>query len=175
MSLLEQQNFLARIFTDPELRETFWESPQQIGQENGLKGSEIIQIQNIVAKDLNFFADSLFRKRLSEAEKLLPVTKNALKNDFAPLFRNFSGSFQPNSIKKHLEDALEFCKFLQRQKANPPFVKEAAKFELARHKFFSDQKILSICILRYDIYNFKKKIRCAFWFRFGKKSGHFIL
>ncbi len=175
MSLLEQQNFLARIFTDENLRKTFWENPQQIGGENGLDLTEIKQITNIVTRDLNFFADSLFRKRMQEVEKLLPITKNALKNDFAKLFREFSNSFQPNSIKKHLEDALEFCKFLQNKQIQPPFVQDSAKFEQTQHEFFSQEKKLSICFLRYDIYRQKMKIGCAVWFKLGKKSGHFIL
>jgi hypothetical protein len=174
MSLQAQQNFLARIFTDESLRHSFWESPEKIGAENGLSQTDIDQLKEIVAADLNFFANSLFHKRLHEAKKLLPLTKKALNQDFSKLFREFSQKFQPDNIKKHLEDGIEFCKFLQKQSVNPISVNDTAKFEQTKHEFFSLEKRIAFCILRHDVFSLQKKLGFAVWLRIGKKIHHFI-
>jgi hypothetical protein len=173
MSLLEQQNFLARLFTDKNLRQSFWENPSKIGKDNGLSELEISQLNEIVSKDLDFFAESLFHKRLQEVEKLLPLTKKFLDKDFSKVFRGFSQTFQPKSIKKHLEDAIEFCKYLQNVETQ--YVKDAAKFEQTKHEFFSRQKLVSLCLLKHNIFNLKKKITIAVWYRTGNQTRHFIL
>jgi hypothetical protein len=173
MSLLEQQNFLARVFTDENLRLSFWENPEIVGKENGLDDREIVQLKEIFADDLNYFADSLFHKRLHEVEKLLPLTKRVLDKDFAKLFRQFSRNFQSSSIKKHLEDAIEFCKYLQQ--LQPDNIKNTAKFEQTKHEFFSYQKRFSICFLRHDVFNQSGRFRLAVWYRIGNKTRHFIL
>lgn len=175
MSLLEQQNFLARAFTDENLRHSFWENPEKIGTENGLDAAEIVQLKEIIADDLNYFADSLFHKRLHEVEKLLPLTKRVLDKDFTQQFRRFSQTFQPSSVKKHLEDAIEFCKYLQSQQIEQSSAKDTARFEQTKHEFFSREKNFSYCILRHDVFSQKKKLRIAVWYRIGKESRHFIL
>ena len=175
MALLEQQNFMARIFTDENLRQSFWENPEKIGQEHGLSEIEVAQMKEIIPDDLNFFADSLFHKRFHEVEKLLPLTKKSLGNEFLKIFREFSNQFQPVTVKKHLEDAIQFCKYLQSQKIEPMYAKDSAKFEQTKHEFFSEGKFLSFCLLRYNVYNSKKKLGFAVWYRIGNRSHHFIL
>ena len=175
MSLLEQQNFLARIFTDENLRRSFWENPEIIGKENGLDVEDIAQLKEIVADDLNYFADSLFHKRLHEVEKLLPLTQKALGEDFSKHFRQFSQNFQSSSVKKHLEDAIEFCKYMQLQQFEKSYSKDTAKFEQTKHEFFSLQKHLSGCFLQHDIFSQTKKISVAVWYRIGTRTRHFIL
>lgn len=166
---------MARIFTDESLRHSFWLNPEETGRENGLNENEISQLKEIIPADLNFFADSLFHKRLHEVEKLLPLTKKALGKDFSTLFRGFSNNFQPETVKKHLEDAIEFCKYLQTHKVEPVYTKDTAKFEQAKHEFFSLQKRLSFCVLRHNVLNSKKKLGLAIWCRTGNRVHHFIL
>ncbi len=175
MSLLEQQNFLARIFTDESLRLDFLAEPEQIGLENGLSGEDIAQLREIIPDEINFFANSLFHKRLHEVEKLLPLTKKALGKDFAKHFREFAQTYQPQTVKKHLEDSIEFCKLLQSKPVEPISAKDTAKFERTKHEFFSLQKCLSIIFLRHDVFSLEKKIGLAVWYRIGKNTHHFIL
>lgn len=173
MGLLEQQNFLARLFTDKSLRQSFWENPSKIGEENALSELEILQLKKIISNDLDFFAESLFYKRLHEVEKLLPLTKKFLDREFSNTFREFSQTYQPKSIKKHLEDAIEFCKYLQT--VDKPALKDAAKFEKTKHEFFSQQKLISFCLLKHNIFKLKKKLTLAVWYRIGNQTRHFIL
>ncbi len=186
MSLQEQQNFLARLYTDAQLRRAFLYAPENIGAENNLNEKEIAEIAEIMPEELNFFADSLVWKRLREVEKMLPLTRQTLGGDFTGLFREFSQKFNPLTVKKHLEDAIEFCKYVQKQEVSE-FVKNAAKFERSKHKFFGYGKRFVICKLDFDIReifrtetmpqgeNPKKKIKIAVWIRIGKKNKHFLI
>lgn len=175
MSLLEQQNLLAKMFVDKDLRESFWREPNEVGEEFNLTSEEISQLQQIVENDLNYFAESLFHKRLHEVEKLLPLTKKVLEKDFKDLFREFSNQFQPVSIKKHLEDAIEFCRYLQSNEFENLYAKDVAKFEQTKHEFFSLEKSFSFCFLRRDIFSNKKRPILAIWYRSGNQAHHLIL
>lgn len=111
MSLLQQQNFLARLYTDEKLRRDFLSEPEKTGRENNLNECEIADLKAVLPDEMSFFADSLFWKRLREAERFLPLTKDFLGENFTKLSKIFSQNFNPQSIKKHLEDAFEFCGF----------------------------------------------------------------
>ena len=58
MSLLEVQNFTARIYTDENLRRKFLAAPEQTGRENNLSEKEIAELAAVFPEELNFFADS---------------------------------------------------------------------------------------------------------------------
>lgn len=174
MGLREQQNFLAKLFTDENLRISFYENPEITGQENDLSEIEIIQLKGIIAADLDFFAESLINKRLHEAKKLLPLTEKILSLDFDEFFQYFSNQFQPTSVKKHLEDAIEFCKYLQLQQVENIYLKDTAKFEQTKLEFFQKEKSFSFCILRRNIFTAKKRPCVAIWYRSGNHSHHLI-
>lgn len=182
MSLLEQQKFLAQLFTNESLRHSFWENPHKIGVENDLNDEEIKQIKKIIEKDFNFFADSLYFKRLQDVEKLLPIVQKILgKQKFQQDFRMFSNSFLPKTVKKHLEDAIQFCKFLQLKNLLNEWQKEIVKFESAKLQFFGYQKRFVFLILHYDLsktvenlaFEPEKKLGFAIWFRIGKTIKHY--
>jgi hypothetical protein len=186
MSLQKQQDFLARLFTDEDLRQNFLSEPEKIGAKNGLSETEIDDLKTVLPEQLNFFADSLYWKRLREVEKLLPLTQKVLGEDFDNLFREFSQNFNPQSVKKHLEDAFEFCELLQKQNISE-LSKNAAKYEQAKLEFFGYGKQFIFCKLDFDVKKFsredaktqsatqEKKRKIAVWIRFGKKVKHFYL
>ncbi|HKP70898.1 MAG TPA: hypothetical protein VJV05_16535, partial [Pyrinomonadaceae bacterium] len=111
MSLLEQQHILARLYTDADFRHRFLKDPTKIGAESGLHANEIAEIASI-APELKFFSESLIAKRLNEAAKMLPVLRRLLAAKFHPAFVAFAPTFNPRSLKKHFEDAIEFCSFI---------------------------------------------------------------
>lgn len=182
MSLKEQQNFLARLYTDNNLRRAFLSEPGKIGQENELTEDEISELAAVLPEELNFFAESLFWKRLREVEKFLPLTKQILEENFARYFRDFSQNFNPQSIKKHLEDAIEFAKFLTAAEISD-LAKTAAKFEKSRLEFISSEKRFVICKLDFDIrklhensaLNLQRKTKFAVWIRVGNQIRHFVI
>jgi hypothetical protein len=187
MSLLEQQNFLAKLYTNERLRRDFILEPQRIGHEYALTASEIMEISQVFHEEITFFAESLFRKRMNEAAKYLPLTKQILDHDFETLFREFSETYQPKTIKKHSEDANHFCLFIQKNESVEDILKDAAKYEAAKLKFFVEGGNFVFCRVHFDLTeisrkiarqqksNYKNKTKIAVWIRLGKKIKHFVL
>jgi hypothetical protein len=186
MSLQEQQNLLAKLYTDAKFRRAFLSQPEKIGAENGLSEAETQEISEVMPEELEFFADSLFWKRLREVEKFLPLTRKVLDEDFPIHFREFSQSFNPQTVKKHFEDAFGFCRFLQKQKISD-FAENTAKFEQAKLEFFGRERRFVICRLDFDFKNFtlsddnpkfeipERKKKIAVWLRIGKRTRHFFI
>lgn len=170
MSLLDVQNFLARIYTDENLRREFLSAPGEIGRANNLNETEIAELAEVFPEELNSFAESLFYKRLREVEKFLPLTKQLLEQDFEKHFRLFAGSYLPSTVKKHLEDAVEFCSYLQKNNCISDVAKNTAKFEQARLEFFAYEQRLVVKIFDYDINTKQKRKHLAVWLRIGGRN-----
>jgi hypothetical protein len=187
MSLLEQQNFLARLYTDENLRRAFLSSPEEIGKENNLDEKEIAELAAVLLGELNFFADSLFWKRLREVEKMLPLTRRFSAERFEKHFREFSQNYQPNSIKKHLEDAIEFVNFINKGEKEDIWIKDLARFEQAKLEFNGYGKNFVFRVFDFDVkeihrrdaetqnFELKRKKTFALWLRIGKRVKHFII
>ncbi len=173
MNLQKQQDFLARLFTDESLRRNFLNDAKKIGVENGLTESDIAALENVLPEQLDFFADSLFWKRLREAEKFLPETKNNLKENFTNLFREFSRNFNPQTVKKHLEDAHRFCEFLLKKPDLNSDLKTVIKFEKSKLEFFGFEKRIVICRFPKTFQSTDKPKRLSVWLRFNGKIHHF--
>jgi len=185
MSLLDVQNFTARLYTDENLRREFLSAPDDIGKINNLSGKEIAELAAVLPAELNFFADSLRWKRQREVEKLLPLTKKALGENYEKQFREFANQFTPASIKKHLEDAVRFAKFLQTKEMKPVWTRDVAKYERTKLEFNAHQKRFVFRLFDYDIEEisrqnaeprkeFNRKKTFAIWLRFGKQTRHYI-
>lgn len=169
MSLQETQNFLSRIYTDEKFRRAFLAEPEKIGWQFGLSETEISELAKILPEELNFFAESLFYKRLREAEKFLPLTKEGLEKDFEIYFREFAGRFNPVSIKKHYEDAVEFCKFLRKKSIEPKWARDATKFEQAALEFGADKKYFVFKLFDYDLKTKQKRKNFRCWLKIGNR------
>ncbi|HLM61143.1 MAG TPA: hypothetical protein VK308_10080, partial [Pyrinomonadaceae bacterium] len=158
----------------------------RVGKENHLTEKEILELAEILPAELNFFAESLFWKRLREVEKLLPETKRILAADFENYFREFADQFTPESIKKHLEDAIEFANFLQTKEIAAVWAKDTAKFEQAKLEFNGYEKRFVFKMFDYDVREIfshnaektesviKKRKTFTLWLRIGEKARHFI-
>jgi hypothetical protein len=181
MSLAKIQALLARLYTDAELREHFLLEPEKVCAENDLIGSEVEQIAQILPEELSFFAESLFYKRLREVEKLLPRTKEILSADFEKYFREFSNGFLPATIKKHLEDAVQFADFLLKQELKSAWLKDLTRYEQANLIFNGFGKKFLIRRFNFNIKEIspkspqaQRKSSVAVWFRIGGKTRHFV-
>ena len=186
MGLLEQQNFLAKLYTDDNFREKFISEPEEFGKKHKLNVNEIDEISEILPDEIIAFADSLFYKRLREVERFLPWTRKELGAKFEREFREFIIGFNPQSVKKHLEDAIEFAKFLQLRKLNPTWLKDIIKLEQSKLEFAGFGKRLIIKKFDFDVRDFyptnnetkqelNKRNTFAIWLRFGKTHKHFII
>jgi hypothetical protein len=183
VSLLEQQNTLARLLTDPLFRERFLAEPSPNGLSLGLSEAETEELVEIAQRDLAMFAESLVWKRLREAEKLLPLTRRVAGESFRTLFFEFAPTFNPQAIRKHYEDAVQFCRFLEGRGDGP--LGDAARFERTRLVFFNEVRPAAFCRLRYHLSTLpgnnaapmrRKRPAAAVWLRIGKKRVfHFVI
>jgi hypothetical protein len=181
MPLAQTQKLLARLYTDENLRRKFLSEPDKIGREFNLTDDEIAELASVMPEELNFFADSLFYKRLREVEKLLPQSKKALSDDFEKRFREFSNTFLPTSIKKHLEDAVQFSDFLIEQKIKQIWLKDLIRYEQANLIFNGYGKTFLIRRFAFDVKGIsrkgakaQRKLTIAVWLRIGGKIRHFV-
>lgn len=183
MPLHDQQNFLAKLLTDDGLRASFLQNPDDTGRKEGMAEGDLATLKAINPDDLDFFAVSLVNKRLGEVEKLLPFSLQAIgKKKFREMFKEFSDGYVPEGIKKHLEDALEFGRLLQRHKDGRDWQRDAIKFDTANLLFYSGRKNLLIRVLRYDLAFGERRLRkhpfrklqVALWIRFGAWARHFV-
>jgi len=177
---------LVRLVTDPEYRNEFLNKPGEIGNEAGISSDELEDIVAILPSELNFFSNSLIWKRQREVKKKLPLVHSILSTDFESAFQEFAGKYNPKMVNNHLEDAMEFCKFLERRHDSADSVKDAAKFERTKLEFFGFAKKLSICFSAHDfrglsslparseIRSLKKRRSFAVWLHLGRRIFHFI-
>lgn len=184
MGLKEQQNFMARLFTDEGLRHSFLGSPEKIATQNGLSESDISALKGLLPKELDFFAESLIHKRLHEVEKMLPLTVQALgKKKFGSHFEQFAETLYPETIKKHLEDSVKFSAYLLSKHLDKPWQKDVINFERAGILFHGYERRFTFKIMRYDFLspNSEERLRkepwerltFMLWIRVGKWKRHF--
>lgn len=57
-------------------------------------------------------------------------------------------NFNPQGIKKHLEDAVGFCKFPQKQDISE-IARNLVRFEQKKFEFFGYRKKFTVCLLNY--------------------------
>ena len=186
MGLQEQQNVLARLYTDPEFLREFIDLPHRTGVDAGLSSDEASDIAAISRDELSFFSESLYWKRRREVEKLLPLVRRSLSADFDPKFREFAVSFNPTTVKKHLEDALGFCEFLGSALATSDLTRDAAKFERKRLSWLNSVDRWSFCTLNHDFRNaltpasgagcfdLPRRRSIAVWLRIRGRVYHFV-
>ncbi|MEC4803567.1 MAG: hypothetical protein SAJ12_11110 [Jaaginema sp. PMC 1079.18] len=130
MSLDILQQVLARLYTDTEFRQRFFDNPEIIGQEFCLNAEQVQQLQELRSPQINFFARSLQQKRLQAACSLLPLTYRALESQFSQLFGQYAPTYTPGGIKKHRQDAVMFCNFLSQIAAlDSPWMRDLAEYE----------------------------------------------
>ncbi|MBD2576213.1 hypothetical protein [Oscillatoria sp. FACHB-1406] len=119
-NLAKTQQFLARLYTNRQLREDFFTNPPDVARKWGIEEGSIQQLSTLDRAQVEFFASSLISKRLNQVSKFLPLTQKALGRDFSRLFVDYAETYSPSGIKKHWQDALAFCDFLQQT----PFEKD---------------------------------------------------
>jgi hypothetical protein len=156
MGLAEIQNVLARLYTDSELRGRFIKDGLTVGRELGLDEKEAELFSQISSDELSFFSDSLVWKRLNEVEKLLPLTRKILGEQFKELFQTFAPTYNPHKIKKHLEDAIAFCDYLQKSTATD-WVLDLIRLEQSRLEFNGMNRKIIVKRFRYDVFEITKK------------------
>ena len=187
MGLREQQDLLARLYTDPELFSRFEAEPESVATKFQLTETEIHDLSALAGPEVKWFADSLIWKRFREVEKLLPTSSWLIGEKFEPLFREFSCEFNPTSVKKHLEDALAFTDWLLRGNHLDPLPADVLRFESTRLRHNAEGRRFSACRLSHDvrpIFDFGRpgsgndilpRRSIAIWLNAGKRTRFYFL
>lgn len=115
MSLMQQQQVLARLLTDPEFRAHFEQDGPATLASLGLELKDREALLALAQKQLQLFAESLLQKRLHMVQKLLPRSYELMGETFRDLFRRYASQPIPDTSQKHLHDALQFVRFLRRE------------------------------------------------------------
>ena len=120
------------------------------------------------------FATSLKRKRLGEVRELLPRSAKALNKDFSKFFWQCAETYNPQGIKKHLDDAIAFATYIEKMNnIEPEWILDLVKYEKAWLEAAEPNQRL---IVRYFLYaiddNFQvlKQPFLAVWFRLSPKG-----
>ena len=187
MGLKEQQDLLARLYTDIELQEDFARGPDVVGERFGLKAGETRDLSAIAEGEIRWFSDSLYWKRLREVTKLMPVSSWYIGVEFGSLYREFSRGYRPASAKKHLEDAPMFAKWLATGRHLDPLAVDVIRFESARLRHGGEGRRLTTCHLKHDvrplfdyggpdaIHDVRRRRSIAVWVGTGRRTRMFFL
>lgn len=184
MGLKEQQDILARLYTDPAFADEFFSDPISAAREHSLSKDEADSIAASAGEEIRLFAGSLIAKRLREVEKLLPFSRKILGEGFVDLFGRHAALFNPASVKKHLEDAIEFSEFANKDASTDRLAQDVIAFEIAKLKHFATGRRLTVCSLRHDIrpildgraaHLARKRRTLAIWLRIKEKQRFFFI
>ena len=133
MSVLEVQQLLARLYTEPRLLEEYLADPDGFAFKYATGEPEFLR--QIDRTQLEFFAVSLRSKRAGEVKKLLPMTVQVLGDKFGDEFERYASTAIPSGEKKHLADSMAFCEHLIACAGIlDRFTVEAASFELLDYR-----------------------------------------
>jgi len=151
MALQQQQDLLARLYTDPKFRLQFLSEPTSFADDLGLSDEDASALAKAAGYEVRWFADSLVNKRLRDVRKLLPLVGQEVgTKEFERRFREFADRYSPISVKKHLEDALAFSDDLGSDALVEGRVREVARFESRRLRHGAFGRRISFCFLRSD-------------------------
>lgn len=155
MGLARLQDFLAELYTSPDLRKRFFAEPLATCESCGLTADEATALSGVSQVQVEFFARSLRRKRVGEVVKLLPATRRVVGDQFAGLFYRFADRSVPTGVHKHREDALAFCSYLEdlarSEGLEPKWARDVARYEASWLKALSGRCHLSVKTFRYAV------------------------
>lgn len=187
MDLTMTQLILSRLYTDAALRKRFLANPESLVKEFGLDEHQMRELAQLSAQQLNFFADSLIRKRLGEVRKLLPLTSQALGARFGKLFWRYAESHRLTMPQPHRKDAIAFCAFLKEsarsELSEVPWALDVAAFEAACLEATTPARRCILRLFRYSIRELARslsgkasalsparRLSLAVWFRFSRQG-----
>ncbi len=128
---------LGRLLTDPALRSEFFQNRAATLETLGLDPAAAGVLQQIDETTFERQAQGLIDKRFHEVMKMLPMTLRLLGEDASRTFQEYAGAFWPDGHRRHLIDAVEFCRYLRDQKRGPVCRPEqnTVEFRLSQRRF----------------------------------------
>ena len=181
MDLKATQRFLAELYTDEAQRQRFAARPQAVAEEFGIAPDAARQLAELSAAQVAGFARCLQRKRLNEVRRMLPETCRALGSDLAQVFEAHAARFQPQGVRRHLDDALAFARFLSQSPGVNTDLVDLARYEAHWLRFRQGRVGPLLAIFRSDpretatgccAESGHNRGLLACWFRLGGRLRH---
>lgn len=133
---MSEPNFpsaLARLLKDPQLRAQFAADPGATVQALGLAGPDAATLAALSSAALEHQAHMLLRKRFEALRRHVPLTLTHLNAEAWERFTEYAIGQWPEGHRRHLIDALSFCRWLaERGLAFEPCERNALRFALSR-------------------------------------------
>jgi hypothetical protein len=121
MSLRDLQRILARIVTEPDLREQFLDDPAGVAGSQGWETELARGLATVPPDRLRHYGESLINKRCREAARCLPLTLKALgRPRFRALFHEYARVTTTRGPARHRDDAIAFAALLRSKGSDPP-------------------------------------------------------
>ena len=110
MTLAALQQIVARLVTEPALRDRFLDDPAKTAGSQGW-GAELARaVSTISPAGLRHYGDALLNKRGCAAARCLPLTCRALgQSRFRVLFRAWAAGTTTQGPRRHRDDAIAFA------------------------------------------------------------------
>ena len=188
MNLPALQQILARLVTEPDLRDRFLDDPAKAAATERWDTEMVRAISTISTSGLRHYGDALLNKRAREAGRCLPLTCRAPGySRFHELFRAYAAGTTTHGPKRHRDDAIAFAGALLRGPSDaskaPPWVTDLAAYEAASLRCAGAMRCVLILRLGYNPRDLAKAAipampfgdvpRCCaliVWFRFTKSG-----
>jgi len=146
MELAATQKFLARIFTDSQLRTRFYADPVHVGAEFGLSPAAARTLADVPENQVHEFSKSVRRQRLDAVSRLLPCSVKCLGTSFGEAFREYVLANALPSESHSWRDAINFNRFFQQWSVShrvPRWQRELLAYESDRLEFTHDHSRLN--------------------------------
>ena len=112
---MELTNALGRLLSDRFLREIFRRDPQEAARRLNLDPQDGEALRTLDPDGLDAQAQTLLNKRCWEVSRLIPRTFKTLGKDARRRFLVYAESYWPVGHKRHIDDALTFCRRLMEE------------------------------------------------------------
>ena len=149
MGLKDVQTVLARLYTDDDFREGFFLDAHSSCEDADIYSIEALYLDELSREQVDFFARSLKQKRLKEVQKLLPLTSEALGDQFRRRFLGHVKATNAKSTSDHHQDAIDFCTYLCNRAGGLGWRAELACYERAHLNAVSGRRRFDVCWLRF--------------------------
>jgi len=104
---------LARLLSDPDLRAAFRQDRKQAAAQLALHSVDLDTFLGLDEAAIDEQALGLLDKRFHEVSRLIPQTMRGIGDRCRPIFRNYASRHWPTGHRRHLIDAIEFCRHLR--------------------------------------------------------------
>jgi len=104
---------MGRLLSDAEFRLQFFGDRAQAIQRLGVDDATATLLMRLDRSAIERQAKSLISKRCHQVRKSLPITAEKLASDFDQLFQAFAETFWPTGHRRHIIDAVHFCRHLR--------------------------------------------------------------